>query len=153
MIFELLIELPEYRFNEGVFTLVGPRGEAVLGGPCLGRADGLRAKEANNSPRWADKPYGDTPTGIYQLRRIVHFNPPHARLGAAWLPLEGQFGQALFACTKGGRSGLGVHGGRGEKLVPTYGCIRMRDSDFAAFSQLVATALVRTVIVERRSTP
>lgn len=154
MIYELLIELPQNRYNAGTFRLYGPDGRKRLFGECLGKADNARAAKASNPMRWAHAPYGDTPTGVYKPAAIQLFGVRHARLGSGWLPLDGELGQALYACTEGGRSGLGLHAGReGAKLIPTYGCIRVLEETWSALCMIAGTAQIRTVIVERGKNP
>lgn len=96
---------------------------------CLGKADNRRAAEHGNPDRDPVRPYGDTPLGRYD-GKVVRFDLPDKVLGEAWIKLDPKSGEAL-AGLGNGRSGLGIHGGRGdEKLMPTLGCVRMYDRDF-----------------------
>lgn len=136
------------RTKPGVLALLD-EGGADACWPCLGKADNARAVLAGNDGRDPAYPYGDTPTGGYRATRLVRFATTHPRLGAAWFPIEGESGQAVEARIKGGRTGLGIHAGRGDdKLVPTYGCVRMRQTDFDRLAALVDGEWLKVAVSE-----
>ena len=115
--------------------------------PCLGKADNTRAAAHGNSRRDPVHPWGDTPTGLYAPARVVWF-AARTPLGEAWLPLEGVHGDALTA-RHNGRTGLGIHAGRGSgRLVPTYGCVRLRARDFYTMLCVVGDRRVDVEIIE-----
>ena len=108
---------------------------------CLGRADSWRARKAGNSSRDPRHPFGDTPLGGWRAARIAHNRPQRWPLGVIWLgPSHGAkvtSGQALEAA-KQGRTGLAIHSGRGnERLIPTFGCLRLLDDDFHRLIELL----------------
>ena len=78
----------------------------------------------------------------------MHHFPQQARsrLGPAWIPIIGVHGDALTA-RQNGRVGLGIHGGLGnDKLIATYGCVRMLDKDFGRLDELLGDAEVGVTI-------
>lgn len=113
--------------------------------PCIGKADNARAADKGNPYRDPIRPFGDTPFGLYKPAPILRLEPTHARMGSYFLPLDGTAGEALKAASNG-RNGLGIHGGRGDRLVPTYGCIRLRDRDMAALAEAVGDCPVEVAI-------
>ena len=146
---ELEIILPENRYNPGKMVLRNEHDQQLMPEmPCLGKADNGRAIQAGNQSRSPLLPYGDTPTGLYKPAHLIIFEFPHRRLGRGWIPLQGEAGEAGIAMEV--RSGLGIHAGRGgsdkDRLIPTYGCIRMFDDDFDALEKVVRNNLIRTVI-------
>ena len=128
-LYKLLILLPKNRTISGRASCLDPHGEILFDCQALGKADSQRAISENNVGRLPTRPYGDTPLGHYHPSRVIPLSPRHPRIGDLWIPLEGQSDDALLAM-ENGRTGLGIHAGRGDtKLVPTYGCIRLRDED------------------------
>jgi hypothetical protein len=144
------IFLPRDRYKPGRLHVFDATGRLIHSDvPVLGKADNGRAAKAGNPDRAPMQPFGDTPTGSYVPTRRVMFGAPHDRLGKGWFPIEGATGDALVACTAGGRTGLGLHAGRGnDRLVPTYGCLRVLDSDFDALAALAGDAPVQIVVEE-----
>jgi hypothetical protein len=128
-------------------TLPGRLTYAQITVPCLGKADNARAAVHGNPKRNPVHPWGDTPTGRYAPARAVWF-ATRTPLGEAWLPLEGVHGDALTA-RHNGRTGLGIHAGRGSgRLVPTYGCVRLRARDFYAMLSEAGERRIEVEIVE-----
>lgn len=140
----IIVELHRDRWHEGSLKLLeyegfgeGQAKELLSGIRCRGKADTARAERADNPTRDPTKPYGDFPTGDYKPTQLNIFTHPHARIGIGWIPLEGISGQALDALN-GHRTGLGIHAGRGdERLVATYGCLRVRDTDFKKMHEII----------------
>lgn len=143
----LVVLLPRDRAKAGVLTLFDDAGELMFpGAPCLGKADNARAAKEGNPLRSPRMPYGDTPAGEYAPARVEIFAAPHARLGRGWIPLHGETGAAL-AAVRNGRTGLGIHAGRGDgALVPTFGCLRVSDSTFDRLVQAIGDDQVRVTI-------
>ena len=143
------ISLPLSRPRPGMLVLSNTEGRPLL--PpffCLGKADNARATRAGNPDRDPTKPYGDTPAGVYAETSLVKFGAAHRRLGRAWIPIDGAEGQALRA-VEGGRTGLGIHAGRGnDRLIPTYGCVRMLDREFDLLAHRVGRGPIVVTIVE-----
>lgn len=150
--FRIHVYLPKDRNDAGWLNLAGPDGALRLYNiPCRGKADNERAAREGNPSRDPTRPYGDTPSGTYDPERIVQFDPPHHRLGRWFLPLRGAgggaSGDALLADERG-RTGLGIHAGRGDgRLITTYGCLRLHDRDMAEIAAIVGAELV-TVTIE-----
>lgn len=146
------ITLPANRRNSGVLKLL--RGaELVVHMRCLGRAAGEKAAEAGNPTRDELKRNGDTPTGSYLAPRGVEARPKARQtgFGTHWIPLDPIGGQAQ-AAEDAGRAGLAIHGGRGDaRLVPTAGCIRVLDKDFARLKAAIGD--VKGFRVEVKETP
>lgn len=150
----LIVWLPEDRAGIGDALLLTSAGLSFGPFPVLGKADSRMAARHGNPARDPVKPYGDTPTGTY---RLASWSPvpagKQARFGALWFPLVGQSGQARRA-VEGGRSGLMIHGGRGDRLVATYGCLRLRDRDVETIATRCAligagSRMAVTVTVDR----
>ena len=145
----LRIFLPRDRSKPGFFHLFDIDGHAVLTNiRCLGKADAERAIGEGNPDRHPDLPYGDTPAGTFEPTALQMFPTPHPRMGTGCIPLVGASGQALDAKLRG-RTGLAIHAGRGDdRLVPTYGCIRLLQRDFDEVAKLLADAEPLNVTVE-----
>ena len=113
---------------------------------CLGKADQERADKAGNPARDPILPYGDTPTGVYRAAKLVHHVPPHARVGEWFLPLVGRSGEAFDAMAA--RTAVGIHAGRGnDRLVPTYGCLRVSDDDMAEMAAIINGREVDEIVI------
>jgi hypothetical protein len=139
------VQLPADRTKTGTLTLVNPGTGLVFFGPVpvLGRAARDKASAQGNPSGSSLKPYGDTPTGSYDVARIVGNGNSTSRPIAGYgqsgsIVMEPTGGDALVA--KGnGRVGLLIHAGRhafssvvdARALKPTNGCIRMLDFDMA----------------------
>lgn len=145
------VRLPADRTRTGTLTLVNPRTGLVLYGPVpvLGRAAGNAASANGNPSRNSLQPYGDTPTGTYDLARIVGNGNGTSRPVAVYgqsgsIVLEPTGGDALTA-KRNGRVGLLIHAGRhafssvvdARALKPTNGCIRMLDFDMASLIKAI----------------
>lgn len=148
VLWSMLIRLPDDRTQAGQLQLRDRGGRLVFFCPCLGRSAGifdavtgtaarLRAAATTNVP--ASKPAGtvrrdrlayrgDTPLGDYAPTFVTTLARPITGIGNLWVGLDPVAGEAL-AAEQAGRRGLGIHGGRGETLRPTHGCIRLKDSD------------------------
>ena len=148
--FHLYVELLSDRVQPGTAMLVDAEGDQRGFWSILGKADNGRAARAHNAARHPGLPYGDTPSGIYHPSRIVMFAEEHERIGKGWLPLTGAYGMAKWATTTGGRTGLGLHAGRGnDRLVPTFGCLRLRDQDFDRLRTIIGDDPIRVIVVEK----
>lgn len=139
------VQLPSDRAKTGTLTLVNPGTGLVLFGPVpvLGRAARDTADAHGNPSGSSLQPYGDTPTGTYDVARIVGNGNGTSRPIAVYgqsgsIVMEPTGGDALTA--KGnGRVGLLIHAGRHAfssvvdalALKPTNGCIRILDFDLA----------------------
>lgn len=145
------IFLPKDRAKPGFLHVFDEDGRSLLANvECLGKADNGMARREGNARRDPTLPYGDAPSGRFAPTRLSLFVRKHRRMGIGWIPLDGDDGQALEA-KDNGRYGLGIHAGRGdERLVPTYGCIRVTDRDF---DRLVQKISVRPVIVTVEDIP
>lgn len=151
--FTIQVCLPANRWNAGVLHVFDPSGKCVLKDiPCRGKADGGRAKKEGNSSRDTTKPFGDTPLGLYRPSKITHYDPPRNTVGSCCIWLVGQSGDALKA-VQNNRTGLALHANRGnEKLMATYGCIRVFERDMAQISEAIGDERV-TVTIDIDSQP
>jgi hypothetical protein len=131
----LVIRLPKNRDRYGSLSLHDSAGGVVEGPfPAIGRASSVRAVRAGNPDRLPTKPFGDTPLGLYRLRRLepapaspksLASHGPHGRLILA--PVSGDAALAEAA----GRFEFAIQGGRlgpGGALRSTDGAIRVYDT-------------------------
>lgn len=148
------VTLPRDRWYPGTLTLRDAEGKRILAGiPCYGKADSGRAQVEGNPSRDPTKPYGDTPSGIYEPAKVLLFDPAHHRMGRWAILLEGVSGDAL-AARQNGRKDLAVHAGRGnydptrEKggLMATYGCLRLADDHMESLVGLIGDEEVEVTI-------
>lgn len=127
------IKAPSNRRNMGTFEVVDSTGMVVLGPfNTYLLADQKTATKKNNAARDPLLPYGDTPTGTYDIVEFVPYSAERDNLGPnGSLRLKPTGGEALQA-KNNGRTGLLIHGGRlgnNNKLRPTNGCLRLSDAD------------------------
>lgn len=147
MIVQIHIALPADRTRPGTLDLIVEGLVALRSIPCLGKADNARAAAAKNRDRNPLLPYGDTPLGVYRAVPVVTHQPPHKRMGRWSIALLGVGGPARDAMVL--RSGLAIHAGRGnDRLVPTFGCVRLLDRDMAMLAQKLAGRAARIEITE-----
>ncbi len=131
----LVIRLPKNRNRYGSLSLHDSAGGVVEGPfPAIGRASSILAIQAGNPDRVSTRPFGDTPLGIYRLRRLesapnspksLASHGPHGRLILA--PVTGDAALAEAA----GRFEFAIQGGRlgpGGALRSTDGAIRVHDT-------------------------
>lgn len=131
-LYELHAHLPRDRSGYGELRLVNRRGETIAGPwMCRGKSDSQRAKRAGNPTRDPLLPYGDHPTGTWELTHYVarheRADPEEAfaKYGPGFLLLKGVEGAAEEAMAR--RSAIGIHAGRDlpdGSLMVTYGCLR-----------------------------
>ena len=146
---KMVIVLKKNRWEGGTAYLYGPDGRTLLEVPCRGKADGQRAKKATNPERRSIYKYGDTPCGDYEPTTCVRLPEEYeGKLGKYWFALNGEFGDAYVARFLGHRTGLGGHGGKGEELRATYGCIRFKDSDMERIAHVCKNQTFRVTIME-----
>lgn len=155
---KISVLLPRDRTRPGTLFLFSGTVE-IFSADCLGKADNAQAAKNGNPTRDPVRPWGDTPTGTYHPVKVRRFEPEHATLGPYAIPLLGAGGQALEACTarpdKPARTELYVHAtrtndaGRGEdRLIPTYGCLRLEDGDMKALVEAIGDETVEIEINE-----
>jgi hypothetical protein len=131
----LVIRLPKNRDRYGSLALHDSAGGVIEGPfPAIGRASSVLALRAGNPDRLPTKPFGDTPLGLYRLRRLeaapavpksLASHGPHGRLILA--PVSGDAALAEAA----GRFEFAIQGGRlgpGGALRSTDGAIRVHDT-------------------------
>ncbi|WP_367614555.1 L,D-transpeptidase [Teichococcus coralli] len=142
------VELSEDRDQTGTLILQDGSGRR-LGGPypAFGRSDNATAKAHKNPARNPIQPYGDTPTGTYEIPRVVATGDETNYRSRSYGPngalvLRPTAGQALTAAGNG-RIGLMIHGGApgsGGRLRATHGCVRLSDQDMARLTAAIAAA-------------
>lgn len=134
----IVIRLPVDRRQVGHLSVLDDDRVVLAGIPARGKADNGTAKARGNPERLPAMPFGDTPAGVWHGCRVVKFAAPVAGLGAAWIALDKPWSGDAVQAQINGRSGLGIHGGRGNgDLVATQGCVRVRDDDFARIADAV----------------
>ncbi len=133
---KLIVTLPPNRDLEGTVHLEED-GELLAGPfPVCGRADSKAAERHGNPSRNTLLPFGDTPLGLYRVLGILpsgfgtalpkkQFGPHNV------LVLQPAGGDAALADANGRFHTLiqGGKEGRGKKLLPTNGSLRLRDKD------------------------
>lgn len=131
---KLAVYLPADRTMQGSAALLDAAGGVVLSGmDARGKADSSIAEFHENPKRDPLMPYGDTPYGVWHGCKVQKIAPPKNGVGDAWIPLDKPFSGDAVQAKIAGRTGLGIHAGRGNHaLVATKGCVRMRESDFKA---------------------
>ena len=161
------IDCPPIRTMLGRLRLIElhERSDEVLFGPvdCNLKADNKAAAAKGNSDRNPALPFGDTPLGLYNCypHRVTGTtaNGDLRKLGPhGWISLDPQEGQAL-AAKQNGRHGLLIHGGEPSPsggLRPTFGCVRLANSDMAALQDAIRAhepATVQCRVEEMESSP
>lgn len=142
----ILAFLPANRLEPGLLHLFDHDGVLLHTAACFGKADNTRAAAEGNPDRDPVQPYGDTPAGDYKPSKVERFDPPHQRMGSAFIPLHGASGDAMRAQLS--RTGLGIHAGKGDgALIPTFGCVRVRDRDMGVLAREIGSDPV-TVTIE-----
>ncbi|MCA9805817.1 MAG: glucosaminidase domain-containing protein [Cyanobacteria bacterium HKST-UBA02] len=128
----IIIELPKDRAKVGRLTVVDWKAEIIAGPfPALGKADNKAAITNGNPKRNPIKPFGDTPTGLYELSITDPLTPQESYGPNSTLRMTPVSGQALKAKLNG-RRGLLIHGGlpgAGRRLRSTHGCVRLFNED------------------------
>jgi hypothetical protein len=146
---EILVTLPADRTEPGTLTVTDGKGKTLAAMPCLGRAARELCAQGDNPSCAPTKRLGNTPLGDYVARQGVVARPKERQrgFGTHWIPLDPVGGEAQVA-EDNGRAGLAIHGGRGNaRLVPTGGCIRVFDKDFARLAQVLGPAVAIRVRV------
>lgn len=131
----LIIKLPKDRRELGELRLFGAdagvTARPIFSCLCLGRSAGHATNPSRDPLRFR----GHTPTGTYAPTFVTALARPIAGIGSLWIGLDPIGGQAQRA-EDAGRTGLGIHGGRGDEVYKmTHGCIRLRDTDMAALAR------------------
>lgn len=146
---ELRVKLPDNRLKTGTLELVdSTTGLRVFGPiPALGRGARNVAKDHGNPNGKATLPYGDTPTGNYQVPRVLKSGSgtshPADVYGSVGVIVLDPIGGEAAAAKANGRTGLLIHAGRQvatptplpSHLRATNGCIRVLEPDLAALIQ------------------
>ncbi|WSH67970.1 hypothetical protein U8Q05_26940 (plasmid) [Rhizobium ruizarguesonis] len=149
MSLEIRVKLPTDRRNTGTLemfdTITGLRVFGPI--PALGRGARDTATAHGNPNGISTEPFGDTPTGGYDLPMVLksgaNTNHPADVYGSAGvIVMDPVNGDALTA-KQNGRTGLLIHAGRQAStptplpghLRPTNGCIRVLERDIAALIQ------------------
>jgi lipoprotein-anchoring transpeptidase ErfK/SrfK len=149
------VTLAKNRMQVGKLQAYDDAGQPVLGPVnCLGRADAGDAKLHGNPERNSLRPFGDTPTGYYNVVRMVSHHGSESDIHTYGtypaLLLDPVSGDALKA-KQNSRSGLMIHGGAPSmsgKLRPTHGCIRLSENDQRDLVALVVgSALAASTVV------
>jgi hypothetical protein len=142
----ITITLPADRRSTGRLVFRSADGELKFSCPCLGRSAG----HASNPTRDPLKYRGDTPTGRYALTFVTRLAAPITGIGSLWIGLDPDdfYDTQARKAEKAGRTGLGIHGGRGDGLLkPTHGCVRLKDVDMAALARIAGKTRF-TVLIE-----
>ena len=135
------INFPNGRLKLGTLKLYGtPDIGPLLLCDCLGRAVKSKATAKGNPDRDPVKPWGHIPLGEYP--KVPVFYPKRRMsIGEAGIPLllDGAVGEEVEQARRNRRYGLYIHAGRGSPrlLIPTFGCARIRFSEFIELLHLI----------------
>lgn len=144
----LIVQLPKDRTRLGLLRLEFGVGETMFWCPCYGKADTAGAVAHNNPTRDPTKPYGDFAAGEYRME-VIEADPNNVtKFGHAQrIQLTGVAGDAL-AGVENGRFGILIHGGdlRNGELRPTFGCLRLQDSDMMMLIDVVERYAIDTLV-------
>ena len=148
------IYLPTNRWLPGFLRLYNGEGRRLLYDiPCRGKADSRRAAAKGNPDRGPTRPWGDLPSGSYRTAQVTRYDPPHPTFVDLAIILEGNGGDALKAA-RNGRTGLAVHGGRGNvRLTATYGCLRVFDRDMFLLAECIGGGKLEVEVIDCPSWP
>ncbi len=124
----------------------------VVAGPftCFGKADNAMAARHGNPRRDTTRRFGDTPSGEYRARFVHTPQRDTNTYGVnGYIMMEPIGGDALVA-RRNGRSGLWIHGGsvRNGRLRPTFGCVRVFDSDMAVLLSMSRQYIIDSIRIE-----
>lgn len=144
----VVITLPSDRQKSGVLVLRDGAGNILFSCKCLGRSAG----HASNPSRDPMKFRGHTPVGKYALTFVTYLAKPITGIGSLWVGLDPDnfYDTPARRAEKAGRTGLGIHGGRGDAVLkPTHGCIRLTDRDMADFYRIAGKRRFTVTIEEK----
>jgi hypothetical protein len=139
-VYTIVFALRKNRPTPGDACVVDGDGVVHLGPwECLGCCDSVAAAQHGNASCDPLKPWGNTPTGDYEIQELLNHGALEANIHSYGpydtLALIGTSGDALTA-TGGAtplRSGIEAHAGDpgpdGHILRVTHGCIRSSDED------------------------
>ena len=134
-------KLPKDREQEGTLWVTDEAGATIFGPVrCRGEADNSQAAAHDNPSERPTKPYGDHPSGVYQVTSIVDKPQPSRVYGTGYITLLPVSGEALEAYQKG-RRGIAIHGGDLNPqggLRATYGCLRADNTTMVTLKRLVS---------------
>lgn len=94
---------------------------------------------------------GNTPVGKYALTHITRLAKAITGIGTLWCPLDPSdfYDTQARRAEIAGRTGLGIHGGRGNELLKsTHGCIRVKDRDMEDFYRIAGKMRFTIIIGE-----
>lgn len=146
MKYTVLFQFRVDRKLPGTGQIVDENGEVVLGPwSCLGCCDSVAAAAHGNPTCDPLKPWGNTPTGDYQILGLWNHGTLEANLHSygPWdtLMLDGVTGDALAATHGAGlRAGIEVHAGdpgANGGLRVTHGCVRNSNADQKAMVEFI----------------
>src|SRR5579859_7744671 len=142
----IVVELPKDRTQAGTLELQDDSGKTVAGPfDVLGKADNQTATSHGNPDRDPAMPYGDTPTGSYDVSGYKATGneqySAHSYGTSGAIALDPVGGDAAEA-SDNGRTGLMIHAGdlgAEDQLRPTNGCMRMSNEDMATLMSAISS--------------
>src|SRR3989304_4213458 len=96
--------------------------------PCLGKADNAKAIDHKNPDRNPQKPFGDHPTGVYEITNVIELDGLTRSYGTWKIVIQPVHGDCVFReAAEPGDDGILAHGGEpggpySHKLRATNGC-------------------------------
>jgi hypothetical protein len=144
----VVISFPADRSKPGTLVLRDSAGKLIFSCRAFGRSAG----HASNPSRDPMKFRGNTPLGKYATTFISHLAKPVTGIGSLWVGLDPDnfYDTQARRAEKAGRTGLGIHGGRGDAVLKaTHGCVRVLDRDMADFYRIAGKARFTVTIEEK----
>ncbi|WP_151737702.1 L,D-transpeptidase ['Paenibacillus yunnanensis' Narsing Rao et al. 2020] len=144
MSYHIIVNLPANRDNKGSLKMYDGSGALVFGPvEALGRGTNM-ASNGYDHTNWIEE-NSDTPTGVYAASVIDPGTPTSSYGSYQRVAMDPTSGNALLA-ENNGRFGIMIHGGDASKetnaswypLRPTYGCVRISNSNQNALINKIA---------------
>lgn len=147
---QVIVTLPKDRTRPGRLEYRDIKGELAFSCPALGRSAG----HPSNPTRDPMKHRGNTPVGRYAITFVSHLARPITGIGSLWIGLDPDdfYDTQARRAELAGRTGLGIHGGRGDAVLkPTHGCIRLTDRDMAALARIAGKTRFTVLVQEQEA--
>lgn len=153
MDFHIIVNLPSNRDYKGSLKMYNSAGVLVFGPvDALGRGTSDANNDNDHTKWWMID--ADTPTGDYSATKVGPGSPTSSYGPCDRISMDPISGNALTA-KNDGRSGFMIHGGDPDTnsndswypLRPTYGCIRISNTDQCNLMSHIASGAVGKVTV------
>ena len=127
---------------------------------CLGKSDNKLSAKKHNPTRNPIWPYGDFPTGLYEIMNVEPVGTERRRSYGPWkIRVKPLLGQCLVAYDLNhGRTGILVHGGDtsdssryDEGLRPSCGCLRILNDSLVELVAYLQSVKNRVYVYAKES--